>query len=145
MVFAIYEDSITGENQHGNNILARNIRYTRYHSTGEGRSDRQRTVEGEARKAFAGGARDMVLDLSHTPYISSAGLRAIHTIYMLLRSADPVDESSAVRDIARGTYKSPHLKLVKPSKNGLKALTTAGYDIFLELHNSLPEAVASFG
>lgn len=102
-------------------------------------------LEGEARKAFAGGARDMVLDLSHTPYISSAGLRAIHTIYMLLRSADPVDESSAVRDIARGTYKSPHLKLVKPSKNGLKALTTAGYDIFLELHNSLPEAVASFG
>lgn len=102
-------------------------------------------LEGEARKAFAGGARDMVLDLSRTPYISSAGLRAIHTIYMLLRSADPVDESSAVRDIARGTYKSPHLKLVKPSKNGLKALTTAGYDIFLELHNSLPEAVASFG
>lgn len=102
-------------------------------------------LEGEARKAFAGGARDMVLDLSLAPYISSAGLRAIHTIYMLLRSADPVDESSAVRDIARGTYKSPHLKLVKPSKNGLKALTTAGYDIFLELHNSLPEAVASFG
>ena len=101
-------------------------------------------LESEARKAFAGGARDMVLDLSLAPYISSAGLRAIHAIYMLLRSADPADESSAARDIARGTYKSPHLKLVKPSKNGLKALTTAGYDIFLELHNSLPEAVASF-
>lgn len=101
-------------------------------------------LESHARAAFADGARDMVLDLSHVPYISSAGLRAIHAIYMLLRSADANDEQNAARSIARGTYKSPHLKLVKPSKNGLKALTTAGYDIFLEMHNSVPDAVASF-
>lgn len=99
---------------------------------------------GKAQAVFQDGARDIILDLSGVPYISSAGLRAIHVIYMLLRSADPRDEESAVRGITRGTYKSPHLKLVNPSRNGLKALTTSGYDLFLDIHDSIPKAVASF-
>ena len=86
----------------------------------------------------------LVLDLSHVPYISSAGLRAIHTVYMLLRDADTNEAANAVQGIAHGTYKSPHLKLVKPSKNALKALSTAGYDMFLEIHDSIPAAVQSF-
>ena len=98
----------------------------------------------KAQAVFQEGARDIILDLGGVPYISSAGLRAIHVIYMLLRSADPQDEETAVRGIARGTYKSPHLKLVKPSRNGLKALTTSGYDLFLDIHYSIPKAVASF-
>lgn len=98
----------------------------------------------KAQAVFQDGARDIILDLSGVPYISSAGLRAIHVIYMLLRSADPRDEETAVRGITRGTYKSPHLKLVNPSRNGLKALTTSGYDLFLDIHDSIPKAVASF-
>mgnify|MGYP001283418146 FL=1 len=98
----------------------------------------------KAQAIFQEGTRDIILDLGGVPYISSAGLRAIHVIYMLLRSADPQDEETAVRGIARGTYKSPHLKLVKPSRNGLKALTTSGYDLFLDIHDSIPKAVASF-
>jgi hypothetical protein len=101
-------------------------------------------LESRARAAFQDGARDMVLDLSHVPFISSAGLRAIHIIYMLLRSADPADEKTAASDIARGDYKSPHLKLVNPSRNGLKALSTAGYDMFLDIYGSIPEAVGSY-
>lgn len=102
-------------------------------------------LEARARAAFAEGARDIVLDLSHVSFISSAGLRAIHTIYMLLRGADAADAESSVRDIARGAYKSPHLKLVKPSKNGMRALSTAGYDMFLDIHDTVPAAVNSFG
>lgn len=101
-------------------------------------------LEGRARAAFADGARNMVLDLSGVPYISSAGLRAIHSLYMMLRSADAGDEASSTRGIARGTYKSPHLKLVNPSKNALKALSTAGYDMFLDIHATIPAAVQSF-
>jgi hypothetical protein len=101
-------------------------------------------LESRARAAFADGARNLVLDLSNVPYISSAGLRAIHSVYMLLRSADAGDAAAATQGIARGVYKSPHLKLVKPSKNGLRALTTAGYDMFLDIHDTVPAAVQSF-
>lgn len=99
---------------------------------------------GQAQTAFQDGARDIVLDLSKVPFISSAGLRAIHSIYMLLRGADPADEESAARGIARGTYKSPHLKLVKPSKNAYKSLSMAGYDMFLEIHDNQKAALGSF-
>ncbi|WP_374688919.1 STAS domain-containing protein [Promineifilum sp.] len=102
-------------------------------------------LEARARAAFAEGARNIVLDLSHVPFISSAGLRAIHTIYMLLRSADTADAEASVREIIHGAYKSPHLKLVNPSKNGMKALSTAGYDMFLDIHDTIPAAVSSFG
>ena len=101
-------------------------------------------LESEARLAFQDGARNIVLDLSHVPYISSAGLRAIHVLYMMLRSADPQDEATATLGIARGTYKSPHLKLVNPTRNGLRALTTAGYDMFLDVFDDVPKAVAQF-
>lgn len=102
-------------------------------------------LKSSAAEAFEAGARNMLLDLSEVPFISSAGLRAIHAIYMMLRSADPAEAEAATKGIARGTYKSPHLKLLKPSKNAMKSLSVAGYDMFLEIHSNLKEAVASFG
>ena len=96
-----------------------------------------------AQAAFADGTRNFILDLSDVPYISSAGLRAIHSVYMIVRDADASERPTA-QSIASGSYKSPHLKLVKPAKNALKALSTAGYDMFLDIHDSIPAAVASF-
>ncbi len=97
-----------------------------------------------AQAAFADGARDMALDLSQANFISSAGLRAIHTIYMMLRAADPEEDRAAVSGIVSGNYRSAHLKLVNPTRNGRKALSTAGYDMFLEIHDTIPAAVGSF-
>lgn len=99
---------------------------------------------GVAKEEFDDGARNILLNLAEVPYISSAGLRAIHSIYLMLRNADTSDSASAVSGIAHGTYKSPHLKLLSPSKNGAKALGVAGYDLFLDIFDNYQKAVESF-
>jgi hypothetical protein len=62
-----------------------------------------------------------------------------------LRSEASGESEQAVRKgIAAGTYKSLHLKLLKPNGNVMQALKMAGFDMFLEVHSNLKKAVASF-
>lgn len=96
-------------------------------------------------EAYDEGARNVLLDLRNVPYISSAGLRVLHYVYNLLNDDEEGDDGRAVRRaIASGDYKSPHLKLLRPSKNAMKALSIAGYDMFLDIHDDQKEAVAAF-
>lgn len=102
-------------------------------------------LEAKAREAFEAGTRNLLLDLSNVTYISSSGLRALHTIYTLLRSDSPEESKEALRTgIRAGTYKSPHLKLLNPSQPVLEVLRMSGYDMFLEIHRRRDEAIASF-
>ena len=99
----------------------------------------------EAQQAYDDGARDMLIDLSKVSLLSSAGLRALHTIFNMLRSDSPEENDEAVRKgLTDGTFKSPHLKLLSPDKNVTQVLSMAGFDMFLEIHNNLKKAVASF-
>lgn len=115
------------------------------HVRGELNVNSYEQLQAEARKAFDAGARDMILDLTEVPYVSSAGLRGIHAIFAMLRTAatDETDEavSKGLRD---GTYKSPHLKLLSPSDHVMEVLHTSGFDMYLEVYTDLPQAVASF-
>jgi anti-anti-sigma regulatory factor len=102
-------------------------------------------LEAEARTAFKAGARDMLLDLSEVTYITSAGLRTINYIFKLLHAELPDASQAAMHQGLRdGTFKSPHLKLLNPQPAVQQALRLAGFDMFLETHASLEEAVASF-
>ena len=102
-------------------------------------------LERIASQAIDDGSRHIVLDLSEVPYMATSGLRAIHTIYDRLRQASPDSaEDPTGRGIAAGTYLSPHLKLVKPTPHVLEVLRAAGYDMFLEIHKDLNQAIASF-
>jgi hypothetical protein len=98
----------------------------------------------EVTGAVTKGHRHLLLDLSEVPYISSAGLRAIHLVFQLLQEQSDEDREAMKRGIVAGTYSSPYLKLLNPSKNGAKALTLAGYDMFLEIHKDKKTAVNSF-
>jgi hypothetical protein len=90
--------------------------------------------------------RYALLDLSKVGYISSSGLRAIHSIFMLLRGDSPEEsDESITKGIARGTYTSPYLKLFKPKKDAMKTLRISGYDMFIEIFKKYKEAIASFG
>ncbi|HUS94069.1 MAG TPA: STAS domain-containing protein [Patescibacteria group bacterium] len=102
-------------------------------------------LSGLAKDAYDDGTRYLLLDLSKVPYISSSGLRAIHQVYYLFRGQVSDESEQEVRQgIISGNYKSPNLKLLKPSKNALKALSVSGYDMFLEIHNKKSDALASF-
>jgi len=102
-------------------------------------------LEAQAREAFELGMRNLLLDLSEVTYISSAGLRALHSIFNMLRADSPGESDAAMsKGLRDGSFKSPHLKLLNPQRDALQALTIAGYDMFLEIHHSRQDAIASF-
>jgi anti-anti-sigma factor len=118
---------------------------TIFHIKGEITAACSGELQQQAEDAYAGGTRDLLLDLARVPFVDSGGLRAIHHIFMLLRT-DAAEESdqSVRKGIAAGTYKAPHLKLLKPKDNVMQALKLAGFDMFLEIYTNRKKAVASF-
>jgi anti-anti-sigma factor len=87
-------------------------------------------LEQAARQAFAAGARDMVMDLSKAPSITSAGIRVMMIIHNLLSN--------------NGKDKTRHLKLVSPTDYVRDVLDVTGLLDYLEVFPSLELAVASF-
>ena len=102
-------------------------------------------LQDQSQEAFKAGMRNLLLDLSEVTYISTAGLRALHHIFTLLRTDSPDESDAAMYEGLRdGTFKSPHLKLLNPRPAVQQALSTAGYDMYLEIHRDLKDALASF-
>jgi anti-anti-sigma factor len=103
--------------------------------------------EAKAEELINDGARYLLIDLSHSPFVSSAGLRALHKIFNDLRARDtenPVSEADVRRGISAGTYKSPHLKLLNLSKETRTAFELSGFDMFIDTFNNKEDAIASF-
>lgn len=96
-----------------------------------------------AREAYDQGARNMLIDMTDVPYMSSAGLRALHGIYMMLRDQSEGDKE-VKKGLREGSYYSPHLKILKPSKLVDEVLRLAGYDMFIQSHSTLKDALASY-
>ena len=116
---------------------------TIFHITGAVTTNQE--LEARAQAAYADGTRNILLDLTEVPYMATAGLRALHAIFALLR-ADTLEESDATTKagIAAGTFVSPHVKLLTPNAYVREVLKVAGYDMFLEIHRDVNQAVASF-
>lgn len=101
--------------------------------------------EAKARELIKGGTQYILIDLEHTTFISSAGLRAIHSIYNQLRAAKPDKSDEEIRKgISAGTYKSPYLKLLNLSADTQNAFSLGGFDMYIETFKDLSTAVASF-
>jgi anti-anti-sigma factor len=118
---------------------------TVFHLEGEIDSDSYDHLQTKAREAFDSGSQSLILDLTKVPYISSAGIRALHYIFNLLRQETESESDEAIRKGLRdGTFKSPHLKLLNPQPKVEQVLKSTGYDMFLEIHRDLLSAVNSF-
>ena len=102
-------------------------------------------LEAQAQQEIRDGTRFIVLDLAQVSYISSYGIRGISQIFTWLRNTAVGEEKAVIsKGFKDGTYKSHHLKLANPNQQVNKVLTTAGMDMFLEIHSDLKQAVESF-
>lgn len=115
----------------------------------EGNIDAQtyEQFQAKAEELIDAGTRYLLIDLSHSPFVSSAGLRALHQIFNKLRARDTQNPTSDVevrRGISAGTYKSPHLKLLNLSRETKTAFDLSGFDMFIETFSDMQTALDSF-
>jgi anti-anti-sigma regulatory factor len=101
------------------------------------------------REKIQAGARDILLDLEHLTYISSAGLVALHTIALMLRGQpvpDPEQGWAALKsmDQSRDAGIQEHLKLLNPRPEVINVLEMVGFTQFFAMFSDLEEAVQSF-
>jgi anti-anti-sigma factor len=117
------------------------------HVDGNIDSSTYQAFQAKAEELIRGGTRYLLIDLSHAPYVSSAGLRALHSIFNQLQALNPEANLSAEeirKGISAGTFKSPHLKLLNLSKETFTAFEMGGFDMYIEYFTNLKEAIASF-
>ena len=119
------------------------------HINGELDASNYQIVIDKAKEAYAGGARDILFDLSEMPYMGSSGLVAFHSVALLMRGETPPDPDSgwaALRSIDREREMGlqEHVKLLSPQPRAERVLRMAGFDRFFEIFTDQEKAIASF-
>lgn len=84
-------------------------------------------LEKTAREAHENGMRDLVIDLGQTTSLTSIAIRAIVIIHKML-----------------STGPGRHLKIVSPAIHIRELLDIAGVTQYIEVYETVDEAVASF-
>ena len=103
--------------------------------------------EAKGEELIKNGTRYILVDLSHSGFISSAGFRTLNHIFKKLREVHPdanLSDEAMKKGISAGTYKSPHLKLLKMSPETRTAFEMSGFDMYIDTFTDLNTAVASF-
>ena len=88
----------------------------------------------KAEELIAGGARHILVDMTAAPYISSAGLRALHSIFNQLRTLN--------KDT--NTQGSSYLKVANLSREAREVFELGGFDTYIEVHDDIQKAIGSF-
>ena len=115
------------------------------HVNGDIDSTTSQEFKSEIEELISDGARRILVDLSHVPFISSAGLRAIHNIFNQLRALHKDADDDALRkNMSAGMYKSPYLKVANLSPKLKEVFELGGFDTYIEIHNDVNKAVNSF-
>jgi len=124
---------------------AARVPITVFYIKGDIDSSTYQQIEAQIEQVVQAGARDIVLDLTAVGYVSSAGIRMLSSLFRLLRGNLPQESDAAMKQgIHDGTFRSPHLKLAGPPPRVAEVLKMSGLDMVIEIHRSVPEAVASF-
>ncbi|MCQ3936709.1 MAG: hypothetical protein DPW18_06640 [Chloroflexi bacterium] len=102
-----------------------------------------------AQQVYDDGARNLLLDLSKVPYVSSAGLMALHTVARIFMG-QPVN----IKDGGRPAFRAinpqqdvsvrDHVKLLSPQPPVLQVLDVVGLSQLLDIFSDLETALNSF-
>ena len=95
----------------------------------------------KAREIYQNPARNLIIDMSEVPSISSTGLAAVHKIALLYSG---VPESMAHPDLTHSSNARKRVKLLSPQPDVDKALETAGLKLFFKVFSDLESALNSF-
>lgn len=99
------------------------------HLAGEIDSNTHSDLDQRARELVDGGARNVLLDMTETNYMSSAGFRSMHKILLALKEAGGQEGG---------------LKLLKPSDRIQGLMKAMGFDLHVEIYDDLNAAIAAY-
>ena len=94
-----------------------------------------------AREIYQKPARNLILDLSEVPSISSTGLAAIHKVALLYSG---VPDELKHPDLTHSSNARKRVKLLSPQPDVEKTLETAGLKLFFKVFRDLESALKSF-
>jgi anti-anti-sigma regulatory factor len=102
-----------------------------------------------AKTAQQNGAQRLLLDLTGVPYMSSAGLVALHSSVQLLRGEQPPDPEagwSTLKSVAldKPAGAQPLVKLLNPQPRVMRTLELSGMNVFFDIFADEAAALASF-
>jgi anti-anti-sigma factor len=115
----------------------------------EGNLDSSTSTQFQKRveELIKGGSRHILVDLTNSPYVSSAGFRVLSQIFKDLNAIHPdtnLNEKDMKKGIAEGSYKSPYLKLLNLSNQTRTVFTATGFDMYIEEYDDLKKAISAF-
>ena len=111
-----------------------------FHLSGTLDASGEDTLCDQARQVFEGGAKSLLLDLQNLEYLSSAGLRAFHTIFKM---CTPKEEIIQARE-KNEPYKSPYFKLAGASPGVYSVLNLAGFLHNIAFYPTMEDALKSY-
>lgn len=101
-------------------------------------------VMDKAQEIFGNPARNLIIDLSEVPSISSAGQVAIHKIALIYSGVPQKVEADENPDFTHSALARKHVKLLNPQPAVDETLTKAGLKLFFKVFNDFETAVKSF-
>ena len=104
-------------------------------------------IVNKAQEVYNNSIRNLILDLSEVPFISSAGLVAIHKIALIYSGGQQEVEQEGKEtrpDFTHHANARKRVKLLNPQPGVDRTLETTGLKLFFKVFNDLESALKSF-
>ena len=125
------------------------IPVTVMHLTGNLDASNYTDIIAKAQEIYNEGTRDLLIDLSKVPYISSAGLMSLHAVVLIFAGKSVLSKETnrpSFRSIDPQRDKAglQHVKLLSPQIAVEQVLDVVGLKQFLDIHTDFETAIRSF-